>query len=204
MSTNPASSPPTDPNSQSGQPASFRLGLVTLICTLITAVGAGYAAYLGHKTQSDVETLKTNSEQQVATIKANTEIAIKQAELRSQENLVRLKNLLEADKDQRTLIATSESAARSAQATTCDEVKTIRNVMSNNIPHLKYNDPGIDESLLSLETASNKLFSYLTQAGFKAINESMPKTVTPDLQGKRNYYNAVLEAYNAEIRLRCP
>ena len=97
------------PAGQPDQPAPSRLGwTVPVVCAVITALGAAYTTYSNHRTQSDIEALKANSEQQVAKIKADTERDIKQAELRAQENILRMQSQLAAYNDLRAKIAADE------------------------------------------------------------------------------------------------
>ncbi len=165
-----------------------------IILSVITAAGAAYTAYANQKTQAYIETLKANTAEQ-----------IKMAELRSQENIIRLKDQLETEKDLRAQSAANESTALSARAKRCDEIKIIRDSMSSELTHLRHNDPRADDALVSLETDYNKLSSYMTRAGFSAINSALPKNKSPDgLQRASEIYGAVLEGYNAELRITCP
>lgn len=177
---------------------------IPIFLSLITAAGAVYTAYSNHKTQTDIETLKANSERQITMIKMDTEKEIKLAELRSQENIIRLKNQLDAEKELRAQIAVNESAALSARAKKCDEIKMIRDSMSSDITHLRYNDPRTDDAQISLDAAANKFTSYITQAGYLAFNSALPKKKSSEkFQEVRDFYIAVLEGYNAEFRASC-
>ncbi|MCS3511249.1 hypothetical protein [Pseudomonas grimontii] len=194
-----------DATAQHTQSAPFVKGwAIPVICTLITAAGAAYTAYSNHKTQSDIETLKVNSERDVIKIKTDTEWEIKQAELRSQENIIRLKNQLEAEKELRVKIAANESAVLSVRATKCAEIKTIRDGMSVDMTHLRYNDPLNEAALLNLQAADYKRTSYLTDSGNLALRSALSEKTSSDaLQRFRVYYGAVLEGYNAELRTGC-
>lgn len=98
---------------------------------MITALGAGYTAYSGYKTQSYVEELKTRNEQQVAKVKADTELQIakiksdtenqiNQAGLQSKKNMLLLASQLEIDKERRAEVAANESAGKVSQSVIAD------------------------------------------------------------------------------------
>lgn len=177
---------------------------VPIICALIAAGGAVFSGYSNHKTQSDIEILKTNSEQQVTKIKTDTQREIAQSEFRSQENIVRLNGQLEAEKDLRAQTATNEAAAVSARVQKCGEIKTIRDGMSSDITHVRYNDPSVDDALLRLQAAYYKLTSYLSQESFSIMKSSIPPKESPDLlQRNLEFFRAVLAGYNAELTQSC-
>jgi hypothetical protein len=175
-----------------------------VFCALITTLGVIFTAYSTHVTQSEIEVLKAKSEEQVVKIKSDTEYQIKQAELRSQENILRLTNQLDTEKDQRAKITAAELAALTLRSKRCTEIKELRDEMSSKITHVRYNDPLTEDALFSLQAAANKSSSYLTDYGYKVLNSEMPKEKSLDsLQRQYGYFRAVLEGYNAELRIGC-
>ncbi len=178
-------------------------GLITVLCAVTAAGGTIYTGIVSHDTQLAVETLRTHSEEQVAKIKANTEVAIKDAELRSKDNLLRLSGQIEADRERRAQNAGDVGAARVAQAARCNEMKAISNSMSENLPRLKYNSVGTDPALESLAAAGNKFMSYVSRSGAGAFSDSLPKSIESGLEGQRHYYESILNGYNEILRVDC-
>lgn len=195
-------------STSSGESDQTRAGLkgwaTPVFCALITTLGVVFTAYSTHVTQSEIEVLKAKSEEQVVKIKSDTEYQIKQAELRSQENIIRLTNQLDTEKDQRAKITAAELATLTLRSKRCTEIKEIRDEMSSKITHVRYNDPLNEDALFSLQAAANKSTSYLTEYGYQAFKSEMPKDSSPDaLQRQYEYFRAVLEGYNAELRIGC-
>lgn len=197
--------PQNNPSTQSSSTASCRAPWgVSIAGALIALAGTGYSAYSSKNSNIEIQALKTKSEEQIAKMKADTERELMEVELRAQENIIRLKAQLDADKESRTQRAADESAARSERISVCSEMKSIRDGMSSDIIRLRNYDNTTESAIVSLEISANKIWSYLTNAGLSALKSSVQKDVPNERLAKlREHYDGVLQAYNEEIRVRC-
>lgn len=178
--------------------------IVTIVCALITILGGVYTTYSNNRTQTEIEALKSKNDALIARMKADNEKDIRDAELRSQEKILSLKFQFENDRDMRAKSAADESTLFKVRAAECDEIKAIRNRMSDDITFLRRGDSRSDDALLSLQSAYFKHSSYFTAVGQRAMGAELPEKVSDDFYvAKRDLYTAVLEGYNAELRSRC-
>lgn len=177
---------------------------IPIICALISTLGAAYSTYLNHSSQSEIETLKTQSEQQIIKVKTDTEKEIKLAELRSHENIIRLHAQLEAEREQRSQSSLKEAEALAGRRTKCNEMAVIRDGIASDLAHLNYNDARAEAAVQNLNSAYYKYFAYGTSAGLSVIKSMLPKKESKDtLASYRDFYTAFLAGYNEEIRISC-
>lgn len=178
--------------------------LAAIVCALITTAGGVYTATSNSKSQTEIEALKRDAEQQIAKIKSDTERAIKESELKTQENVILLKEQFEQEKDKRAKTTAEEASVKAAAAARCDEIKVIHSQMSEDITHIRYNDPLTENALSRLDVNYNKLTVHLSRAGWISLKESMSNPIPSNqLQAKKDFYKEILEAYSAELRAGC-
>ncbi|WP_156116669.1 hypothetical protein [Massilia sp. 9096] len=170
-----------------------KINWVPIICSIVTVCGTIVTAYLTNGAKSSIESLKAQTQKQ-----------IREIELKSQADITRLRAQLDAEKDLRAQSVKNEAIVRSERAKECDEVKAIRDDMSSDFTHLRFNDLETSAALLRLESASSKITAYFSPAARTAYKASLPKEPSSDqLQRYREVYGAVLEGYNKQVTISC-